>query len=127
MATKQRGFAMGKPGSDMDAPPEIGAPPKAPVGNTDQEPDSDGDDNAPQPGLVTLKDMGFRDGSEVCANCKWFDQQESECEKAQAGDTHIETPDGAGCHGFESGSGVMPGGNPVLPSTPPAGAGGGSY
>ncbi len=93
--------------SDLSAPAEIGgAPAMAPRRGT--PPATAGAPPDPQQELdegeggVSLADMGFHSGEEVCSVCEYFDQQGGECKKATGGDRTIAQPDAAWCHGFEA-------------------------
>ena len=111
----------GGPPGDLGAPSELGgssmrgmsgagprrpgAPP--PAAAPDLPPD---DEQAEGEEGITLADMGFRDGTEVCSRCQYYDEQSNECMKATSGDRSVgENPDGAGCHAFKPQGGEQEG------------------
>jgi hypothetical protein len=114
------------PTPDLGAPSDLGAPPPGGPGGPPSPPDnqvppgaSDGSEG------ITLQDMGFRDGSETCSRCQYYDPQGNACQKATAGDTSIgDNPDGAGCHAFKSGEDGQPTGDAQMPGSQSGSAGG---
>lgn len=106
MAKKPNPFAAIKAGgakklpADLGAPAEIGAPRQVPA-EAPAEAVPPADDEQPTQ-QADPEEVGFHDGTEVCANCTHFDAEGGNCERW--GFSVGDHPEGAYCHGFKAGS-----------------------
>jgi hypothetical protein len=93
-------FPFARPKNELSAPAEIGAAPaSAATPPASAPPDETGEGE----GGISLQDMGFKDGSENCYVCEYYDSQSNECMKATGGDKSVgDHPEAAWCNGFEA-------------------------